>query len=602
MCQWTADSQRLILEHFDIICDSPSYIYHFALPISPPSSWLHQYYSAEFSQEIRVVKEVSAGWGTCFRTVWFNQQPWELACWKDTIAVGEQSGSIFILNAITGVQVAILSGHTECVISLVYSSDGASLVSSSGDNTIKLWDVQTGGIIKTFQDHSGYLTSASISADNTIVSGSFDKTICLWDIQTGERCHTIQQQDYVNYVCFFPLDPKHFMSVSDSKVWKWDTSGQKIGPEYDGYDVAFSPDGTQFVVHKIVTVEVYSSDSGGVLAKFNMGDKHIRCCCISPDNRVVAVGAGHIIYVWDITGTEPHLFETLNGHVGDILSLIFSSPSSLISSSHGCSVKFWQIGTSYTDPVLADPQCTPSTSAPVKSITLQAKDGIAISSHSDGMVRIWDVLTGLSKQSFQTPAKGCHQMDTCLTDGRMISVWYRGQEICIWDTKKGELLRTVYIPTGDILDLRILGDGSRVICLFDGFITAWSIWTRDLVWEVMTELEYQPSDLLTIGLSARVYHVQINHQIVGWDFGILDSPPARLSDVSQDLPHLYFIGGVRWKKSFIPGIQDTATKKVVFQLPGRLAGCSDAQWDGQYLVAGYDSGEVLILECNYVHH
>jgi len=600
MCQWTADSQRLILDHFDIICDSPSYIYCFALQICPPSSWLHQYYSAEFSQEIRVVKGVSTGWGTCFRTVWFNQLPQDIACWKDTIAVGESSGSIIILNAITGAQVAILSGHIDYVICLVSSSDGASLVSGSGDKTIKLWDVQTGGVVKTFRGHTGPVYSVSISADNTtIASGSADNTICLWDVQTGECHYTIEQQNIVDYVCFCPLDPKHLMSASVNKISKWNISGQKSAPEYDSSHIAFSPDGTQFVVCNEPTVEVHSSDSRGVLAKFDMGDKYVSCCCISPDNRVIAVVAGWTIYVWDITGSEPHLLETLNGHTGGISSLVFSSPSSLISTSHDSSVKFWQIGTSSTDPVPADPKCTPSTSALIKSIALQAKDGIAISSHSDGMVRIWDILTGLCKTSFQTPAKGCHQMDTRLTDDRVVSVWCADEKMCVWDAEKGELLRTVDLPMHGIRDLRILGDGSRVICLYFDFIRAWSIWTGDLVGEVNTESLHLSPSFLTIGPNVRVYWIQLNHQIVGWDFGVLGSSPVKLLGVSQDFPRLYFVGGVR-QKSFIPGIQDTATKKVVFQLPGRLARCSDVQWDGQYLVAGYDSGEMLILECNYI--
>ena len=595
MCQWTTDSQRLILEHFDMICDSPSYIYRFALPICPPSSWLHQY-SAKFSQEIRVVKGVSVGWGTSFRTVWFNQWPRELACWKDTIAVGGESGSIFILNAITGVQVAILSGHTKYVNSLVFSSDGASLVSGSGDKTIKLWDIQTGGVVKTFHGHTRYV-SASISADNTtIASGSLDKTIRLWDIQTGECHHTVEQNSFVDYVCFFPLDPKYFMSVSGDKIWKWNTSGERIAPEYDGSHIAFSLDGTQFVVHNKATVEVHSSDSGGISAKFNMGDKSVTCCCISPDNRVVAVGAGHIIYIWDITGSEPHLFETLNGHTGHILSLVFSS-FSLISASDDCSVKFWQIGTSSTDPVPADLKCTLSTSALIKSITLQAKDGIAISSHSDGMVRVWDILTGLIKKSFQTPAKGHYQIDTHLTDGWVISVWHTGQEICIWDTEKGKLLRTVGTYRDNVLDLRISGDGSQVFCLFFDSIDAWSIQTGDFLGRGRVSFDSLLGDCLLTIDGLKVW-VQSN----GWRFGMLGSPPVKLSGMSQNWPHLYFIGGARKQKSLIPGIQDTATRKVVFQLPGRLAKCLDAQWDGHYLVAGYESGGMLILECNYVPH
>ena len=53
LCQWTNDSKRLILEYFDIICDSPSHIYHCALPFSPPSSFDGHY--ATFSLDGQLV-------------------------------------------------------------------------------------------------------------------------------------------------------------------------------------------------------------------------------------------------------------------------------------------------------------------------------------------------------------------------------------------------------------------------------------------------------------------------------------------------------------------------------------------------------------------
>jgi len=57
-CKWINDSQRFLLEHFDVIQDSPSHIYHSALPLCPVSSWLHDCYSAELSQEVKVVKDM----------------------------------------------------------------------------------------------------------------------------------------------------------------------------------------------------------------------------------------------------------------------------------------------------------------------------------------------------------------------------------------------------------------------------------------------------------------------------------------------------------------------------------------------------------------
>jgi len=587
-----------------MLCVSPSYIYSFALPISPSSSWLHQYYSAEFSQEIKVVKGVSVGWGACFRAVLFDHNPQVLACWKDAVAIGLYSGYIVILNAITGIQMAILSGHKNSVRSLVFSLDGTSLVSGSEDMTIKLWDMQTGGVVRTFQGHTGWVVSVSISADHTtIASASHDRTIQLWNIQTGECHHIINQNIRVGCVCFSPLDPKLLISSSGGKIQQWNIDGQRIASKSDGSHIAFSLDGTQLVVCNKSVVEVQNHDSKVIVAKFSVPNLKIECCCFSPDNRVIAVAAVRTIYVWDITSSDPHPLETFIGHGGDITSLAFSSPSSLISTSWDKSVRFWQIGASSTDSIPANPNSTSLTLAAVKSITLQAKDGIAISSHSDGMVGIWDISTGSCKASFQTQAKDSQWMDTCLTDGRLTSVWYTDKKICIWDVEKGKLLRTVDVAMDEIMDFRASGDGSKVFCLYYPSIQAWSLWTGEVVGEVqLSNGSIYGNPFLAIdGLRVWI-HLPPPKGILGWDFGIIGSSPVKLSDTSRNGPRLDFIGGIRIKRSPLPGIQDTITKKVVLQLPPRLARCTDAQWDGQYLVVGYDSGEVLILDCNHLLH
>ena len=216
LCQWTNDSKRLILEYFDIICNSPSHIYHCVLPFSPPSSWLHKYYSTEFSPEVRIVKGCSARWGACFCTIQLGSYIMSLAYCKDTIAASLYSGSIVILNAITGSQMAILLGHTNVILSLAFSVNSVLLVSGSHDHTIKLWDVQTGGVIKIFSGHISPVNSVSVSADCTmIVSGSDDNTVCLWNIQTGECYHVLIYQESVIHVYFSPLVPQHLISISD---------------------------------------------------------------------------------------------------------------------------------------------------------------------------------------------------------------------------------------------------------------------------------------------------------------------------------------------------------------------------------------------------
>ena len=523
-----------------------------------------------------------------------------LACWRDTVAVGLNDNPIIILNVTTGSQIATLSGHNSWIKSLVFSTNGVLLVSGGANGIVKLWDMQTGGVVKTFNGHTEEVNSIAISADCTVVaSGSYDETICLWDTQTGECNHVIKQQGWVSSVCFSPLVHQHLISTSGGKVQQWDINGHQIAPTFDGSYAAFSSDGTQFFVHNEDFVEVRSSDSREIVAQFYMAGINDQCCCFSPDGKLIAVAVDYTVNVWNLADLNPQLIETFV-HITSIRSLAFSSTTSLISISYDKSIKFWQIGASPTAPVVTDPKSTPLTSAPIKSITLQAKDGITISSDLDGVVKIWDIVTGTCRASFQTPSKGFHWLDTRLIGGRLISGWCTNEKICIWDVEKGKLLRTVDAPKDRVFDLRISEDGSMVFCLDQHSIQAWSVWTGDVIGQKYHCLAlFDGSFLVVDGLRVWTPFETGQSKARGWDFGGPDLSTIELFNAPPNWPCLNFVGIVREQRLSLPGIEDTATGKVVLQLPGRLVRPSDAQWDGQYLVAGYDSGEVLILE--YTH-
>src|SRR4030095_5651151 len=82
------------------------------------------------------------------------------------------------------------------VYSVAFSPDGKTLASGSGDNTIRLWDVGAGRLIRSMEGHGGAVRSvafspdgkmiASASEDKMIASASEDKTIKLWQVSTGK--------------------------------------------------------------------------------------------------------------------------------------------------------------------------------------------------------------------------------------------------------------------------------------------------------------------------------------------------------------------------------------------------------------------------------
>jgi guanine nucleotide-binding protein G(I)/G(S)/G(T) subunit beta-1 len=61
--------------------------------------------------------------------------------------------------------------------------DDRQIITSSGDTTCILWDIEAGTKIKEFNDHNHDVMSISLSPtnDNYFVSGACDHTAKLWD-------------------------------------------------------------------------------------------------------------------------------------------------------------------------------------------------------------------------------------------------------------------------------------------------------------------------------------------------------------------------------------------------------------------------------------
>jgi len=101
---------------------------------------------------------------------------------------GSWDNTIQVWDAQTGTTVASpFHGHTSGVTYVAFSPDGTNIVSGSDDKTIQVWDAHTGiTVAGPFHGHTSRVTSIAFSPDGThIVSGSDDKTIRVWDAHTG---------------------------------------------------------------------------------------------------------------------------------------------------------------------------------------------------------------------------------------------------------------------------------------------------------------------------------------------------------------------------------------------------------------------------------
>lgn len=64
------------------------------------------------------------------------------------------------------------------------------IASGSHEQTIRLWDIATGELLRTVSGHMGAVLALAFSADSTLISGSQDETIRIWESETGQCLRT----------------------------------------------------------------------------------------------------------------------------------------------------------------------------------------------------------------------------------------------------------------------------------------------------------------------------------------------------------------------------------------------------------------------------
>lgn len=102
---------------------------------------------------------------------------------------------------VTSAQLPPLPART--VASVAFSPDGSRIVSGDTDHLVKVWDVDSGKLIRTFTGHSGTVTSVAFDEKvERIVSGGTDKSVKIWNAASGQQLISVSGSNVVNWVTF----------------------------------------------------------------------------------------------------------------------------------------------------------------------------------------------------------------------------------------------------------------------------------------------------------------------------------------------------------------------------------------------------------------
>jgi WD40 repeat protein/predicted Ser/Thr protein kinase len=166
--------------------------------------------------------------------------------------------SVRVWDVANGTLLTTCQGHAEAVQSVAFSPDGARLVTTSRDGTVRQWDSRTGQEVEQPYDrHRAIMYSAVYSPDGQwVASAGADRAIRVWRAR-GRRDVAVLQghMGYVLDVVFTP-DGRRLVSRGsrmeaigwDNTLRVWDLDPRATLPVLRGhtsfvYPVAYSPDG-----------------------------------------------------------------------------------------------------------------------------------------------------------------------------------------------------------------------------------------------------------------------------------------------------------------------------------------------------------------------
>lgn len=259
--------------------------------------------------------------------------------------------TIKVWNLQTGEELFTLKGHSRGVNSIAISPDGKILISGSDDYSLKVWNLQTGALLGSLLGHSRDVNAVAISADGRVfASGGEDRTIRLWSASTGALLKTLSGVAGMIKAIAISRDGRILASGGlDNKVKLWNLQTGEQLKTFVGHinsinAITFSPDG-QFVVtgSKDKTVRVWSVRSGELLRTLTDHIRDVSAVAITPNGKTIISGSSDTtIKLWDVATGKVNY--TWTDH-SDTVNAIAISPDGklMVSGSSDKTVRIWQL-------------------------------------------------------------------------------------------------------------------------------------------------------------------------------------------------------------------------------------------------------------------
>jgi WD40 repeat protein len=379
---------------------------------------------------------------------------------------------------------------------LAVSPDRTMLAIANGAGIIRIVNVETRELVRTWQAHEMAITSIAFAplpktvieraAEDLeeasqlppqIATASGDKTVRIWNYETGDLMHELHGSLTAISSVAFQFDGKRVVAGNvegNVTIWNLESAPPvSLGADSGPADVSVvSPDGKLIAVSGVSNgrsvIVVRSMETGQLVRTLFGHEAPILSLAFSVDNRKIVSGStDKTARVWDLNDGKFPEIARYGGHTAAVTAVAFNTNAQqVLSGSSDNSVKLWEVSdgaevmdfTGHTGPIVA----------------VALPNNQPLSASADKTVRIWTMADGKQVRAITDPA-----VITAMTVSRNnLSVAVAGADniVRIYLVATGALQATLTGHTAPPQHLAFSADTTRLISGgTDNLAIAWNV-------------------------------------------------------------------------------------------------------------------------------
>ena len=223
----------------------------------------------------------------------------------------------------TGEIVRLFSGHREPVLSVTFSGDGRFLASAGMDDSAIVWRVSDGRRLKQVRHPAGDINVVRLThAGDRMFTGGDDSQVRLWRVRDGRLLATMKgHEKLVRDIALTPDGKSVITSATGGGIRVWNARTGRFVRQLAKLDVnvprlRITPDGKRLlsgVGGAPFEAKLWNVASGHSEVTYRGHDNIVLAVALSPDGKLAATAGGknNEVHVWTVN--KPKIVAILKG-------------------------------------------------------------------------------------------------------------------------------------------------------------------------------------------------------------------------------------------------------------------------------------------------